>query len=91
MLRRQVRKGRKAPGTRSCRRRNGLYRGLFRSWQARAGTDFLLAAMAEPGAPGGMAVADALRGMTLPQPVGIGPGGTLSLRAEDRTATASAI
>lgn len=61
------------------------------SWQARAGMDFLLAAMAESGAPGGMAAAEALRGMTLPQPVGVGPGGTLTLRAEDRTAIRYAI
>ena len=61
------------------------------SWQAKAGMDFLLAAMAESGAPGGMAAAEALRGMTLPQPVGVGPGGTLTLRAEDQTAIRYAI
>lgn len=61
------------------------------SWQAKAGMDFLLAAMAESGAPGGMAAAEALRGMTLRQPVGVGPGGTLTLRAEDQTAIRYAI
>ena len=61
------------------------------SWQAKAGMDFLLAAMAESGAPGGMAAAEALRGMTLPQPVGVGPGGTLTLRAGDQTAIRYAI
>ena len=61
------------------------------SWEARAAIDFLLAAMRESGAPGGAPVADALRGMTLPQPIGVGPGGTLTLRADDHTAIHYAI
>ena len=61
------------------------------SWQAKGAIDFLLAAMAETGAPGGAPVADALRGMSLPQPVGVGPGGTLTLRADDHTVVDYAI
>ena len=61
------------------------------SWQSRAAIDFLLAAMTRAGAPGGAAVADALSGMTLPQPVGVGPGGAITMRAEDRTAIHYAI
>ncbi len=61
------------------------------SWEAKAGIDFLLAAMTESGASGGAPVAQALRGMSLPQPVGVGPGGTLTLRAEDHTVVDYAI
>lgn len=61
------------------------------SWEAKAGIDFLFAAMTESGAPGGAPAAEALRGMSLPQPVGVGPGGAMTLRAEDGTAVDYAI
>ncbi len=55
------------------------------SWEAKAAIDFLLSAMREAGAPGGAPVADKLRGKTMPQPVGVGPGNSVTIRAADHT------
>ena len=41
--------------------------------------------MREAGSADGAKVAEALRGMTRPAIVGVGPGGTATMRAEDQT------
>ena len=55
------------------------------SWECKVSAEFLLSAMREAGSADGAKVAEALRGMTRPAIVGVGPGGTATMRAEDQT------
>lgn len=55
------------------------------SWECKVGAEFLLGAMREAGSADGAKVAEVLRGMTRPAVVGVGPGGTATMRAEDQT------
>lgn len=55
------------------------------SWECKVGIEFLLAAMTEAGSADGSKVAEALRGMTRPAIVGVGPDNSMTMRAEDQT------
>ena len=53
------------------------------AWQTAAGTEFLLEAMRKTGSADGHVLAEAMRGMTIDSPFGVG--GKLTMRAEDQT------
>jgi branched-chain amino acid transport system substrate-binding protein len=55
------------------------------SWECKVSAEFLLAAMTEAGSADGAKTAEVLRGMTRPAIVGVGEGGTATMRAEDQT------
>lgn len=55
------------------------------SWQNRVAVDFVLAAFKQVGGTDSRALAEALRGMTMDSFMGVGPGGTVTMRADDQT------
>jgi len=79
------------PDTEANRAFDAKYRGLFGdhptnwSWEAAVAIDFLISAMTQTGSADGAKLAEALRGMTRPSFMGVGEGGSVTMRAEDQT------